>query len=324
MKSIYQDQKILGSVLLVGAIAFLTANLAIAGGFSDGGANAIVCVDSQQNISKVELLDLFEARNLRNQTPLPDERHYSVIADELSHNISRGFLPNPISLGVLTRQLDAKKHILLPGVRLKPISDSDHFIQPPSPNCEIKQVAIYRVQTDKLYVVGDFWEKMDSVNKAALLVHEALYYETRFYGETNSDRTRIAIGHAVGGANFTPANDDVPDSAIRCTSLNKDPFTDMPFFEFWVFKIDDEHTRIQFEIFNANLIIGKTFADLNSSISFDPKEKQDITVFPVLDSLIDGGKRAIINSKFENDKSTIKIGTFTPGVVPTYYLVHCK
>ena len=199
-------------LLMAALVLVLSCKSFANGGRSDGGGNAVVCRDRDQHIISVELLDLYEMRlehSERRFLEFDSNLSYLDIAIAMAKKIDQGgagedptwFRPeSPDSTGKVIKKSVGFKYsaggpgpsavqsrvppidhakIILPGeTGLVKIDDSITFFVPP-PNCSIIQTAAYHDENDALYVVGDVWSKMDRINQAALLVHEALYYELR-------------------------------------------------------------------------------------------------------------------------------------------------
>lgn len=220
------------------------------GGISDGGGNAVVCRNQSGEITSAEVLDLYEAKNMYARMPQVDSTldHLSIallVADRINkgdyHSAQTGIVTTkkfgepevryfsmprekrePF-LGSLVEQIHRGMIILPPGVALNPVEDFDLTIIPK--DCKIEQAAIYRDSNSQIYVVGDIWEKLDSVNKAALLLHEAVYLMLRWEGETSSNRTRVAVGLGFANYAFPSVLEGVPKTRVM-TCNSKDKYLD--------------------------------------------------------------------------------------------------
>ena len=105
------------------------------------------------------------------------------------------------------------------GVRLKPIDDSGEIFVPSS--CKVEQLA--NMQGLKVFVVGDFWNKMDNVNKAALALHEFLWVSQRMAGRKFSKRARRDVArYFATNYNFTQIAPSLAESHLTCSSSNLD------------------------------------------------------------------------------------------------------
>ncbi|WP_409479411.1 hypothetical protein [Pseudobdellovibrio sp. HCB154] len=76
--------------------------------------------------------------------------------------------------------------------KLTDIKDSEHLVLPKG--CRLKQAAIRKNATaknEKLFLFdNDNWQEMDSLNKAALIMHEIIYDHFYKLGERNSIKAR--------------------------------------------------------------------------------------------------------------------------------------
>jgi hypothetical protein len=161
------------------------------GGVNGGGGNGVVCRNGN-NIVSVELLDLYESRILYNRDY--DSMEHMELDEALrwaSQKLYSYDLPSVETQFYLFKTTQSKFHLLPPGVRLDPINDSGHIFIPSG--CKIEQVANF-YNNEKVFVVSDFYNKMDTLNKAALIVHEAVYLKERTFSVTDSRYSRRLVG----------------------------------------------------------------------------------------------------------------------------------
>ncbi len=207
---------------------------AVAGGSEvGGGGKSVVCFKEGSNeIKSVELLDLWEARTL-NQMPAKKmkgtvesivEAHLKNLAwsypYELSGNLGNGECKAEKCVHDSLRQFanyflkpNAKVKVMH-GVKLVLTNDSFEHVQPAG--CEIRQVVNY-LPAGGILVDGDLYEKMDKLNKASLIAHEAYYAMLRVFAqETNSVRVRRAIGLSFAGHKFSKA-ERAPVHGLVCS-----------------------------------------------------------------------------------------------------------
>jgi hypothetical protein len=160
----------------------------LAGGKEGGnGGHSVVCRDESEQILSVETLDLFEGRQLGraysdgkadDMLALALERlktfpgHYQQIVDELAL-VKRvmSFVGSDVELE-LTQ--DA-----LPILRKK--------------GCSFEQLASY-TDDGHLLVSKEIFDSLSGADKAAILLHEAIYSLDRKLGATDSTRTRRIVG----------------------------------------------------------------------------------------------------------------------------------
>lgn len=87
----------------------------------------------------------------------------------------------------------ANYRVLPKDVGLEPIDDVFPVIKPQG--CKIEQTANF-FNPEKILFDGEIWEALDNYNKAALILHEAMYWSDRLVGNaTNSRRSRSIVGH---------------------------------------------------------------------------------------------------------------------------------
>ncbi|MEN0057706.1 MAG: hypothetical protein AAGB31_02635 [Bdellovibrio sp.] len=220
------------------------------GGVGDGGGQGIVCRDDNGQVLSAELLDIVEAKYfyllpvskdnslsyieitkkyadiLDASIPSADLSSRSTVqrgteAPKISYDLNVGALPLKkggyafIKEGAL--RIDAKK-FLIPGsdFSIPPVWDSNPRVLPSKKGCSLEQIALYTDGDNDVRFIEDVWNKLDNVNKAALLIHESLYKIQRFSGEVYSDRTRKAVGYLFSGMKFDWILRDMPQSYLSC------------------------------------------------------------------------------------------------------------
>lgn len=197
-----------------------------------GGGKGVVCRDKNGKVKSVELLDLWEAKmlykrkiktsNASTQTqvaqaltgvgpalnPFGDERNpgpYGSFGEVAQKNLQQ------------TAQLffkNSEQLRWLEGVSLSLTDDSYEIAKPA--DCEIEQIADFKDLPGVLYINADLYRKMNATNQAALIVHEAIYYQIRsMTREDNSLRVRRAVGYIFSG-NKLPGS-TVPGTYMRCS-----------------------------------------------------------------------------------------------------------
>lgn len=277
-----------------------------AGGMSDGGGNSVVC-RSDDKITSAKLLDLYEAEallGLEILQPAPglsfldiaknaaknidaggggnDQTAIQTIRDGQGRIIERSVLINPAVRYPWTEssveRIAKKMRLLPPGTALKPIDDSNNIILPR--NCKIEQTAVYRDKTHEIFVDGDIWNHLDDTNKAALLVHEALYHQLRQEGDSTSERTRQVVGNVFAGMKLQDVLSGIPNDVMVC-------FTDeeSPKYRFAVYESSPGVNTYQFLTFDGRTMLTKASVKMNKEL---PPEYAGSTLVQNLDSLLDG------------------------------------
>lgn len=188
-------KNILSTALLM---AFVTAyahaeDLVKYGHEVGNGGNILLCKNAQGEITKTELLDLFEARVLRGlESDLGDPKedyHHKIV--RVLKNFSR---IAPIRAAKYQELYNSffQDTAMVPDADLVFIPDADNIVIPK--NCDLRQVAIQRPPEfpgDKRYTISkDYWDLMDNNSRAGLVLHEILYNEAIYYGHTNSKAVR--------------------------------------------------------------------------------------------------------------------------------------
>lgn len=219
------------------------------GGVSDGGGSAVVCRAADGSVQSAELLDLFEGRIINGHSIGVDRaRPYMEIAREVAVKIDKGGVGRDLtgvsritdSSGATTTRMSlwggdisldsmkwgleaaAKMVRMLPeGVALKPVSDYTSPIVPK--NCAVEQLALFQDAPNRLLIVIDIWNKLDDLNKAALMIHETLYRNLRFSDkEADSNRTRLTVALAFTSYQFELGRMQLPARVHLCNSTDLD------------------------------------------------------------------------------------------------------
>ncbi len=166
--------------------------LAALGNDGGGGGNAVVCRDQAGQITSAEVLDLFEARVLHRwqipSSPEAAEDQAIRMANRLG-DINKYYIIHTSLHSIL-----GKARVLPPEYSLEPVNDSFPVIG--VKGCKIEQLARY-LSSDELLIDGEIWAKLDETNKAALYLHETLYWRLRAAGATNSLRARRIVGYLM-------------------------------------------------------------------------------------------------------------------------------
>lgn len=148
-----------------------------AGTFVGNGGDVVVCRDTKtEKIKSVELLDIYEGRVHFWLTAKKSE--YESVQNILSELYERSTYRNtavPLNGNPLNEFIDNANFIK--GTELIDIPDSLHLSFPK--NCKVEQVVIQVNPTkkfEKRFTVNkDLWDRLDNLNRAALIFHELLY-----------------------------------------------------------------------------------------------------------------------------------------------------
>lgn len=215
-----------------------------AGPNDSGGGKGVVCRTKNGAVESVELLDLWEARELyerkivysneaiEQQIDEGIERLKNVIvypyyrgfangktvsgAEALAYSLRETAIPiNSKNWGTVKR---------LRGIRLTQTPDSYEDAIPDQ--CQIEQLIQYKDVgmgggSSQAFMNQDLVDRMDLTNQAALALHEALYAELRKFGEKTSIRTRRAVGYVMSGQSFKSLDSFLKETHITCESKGR-------------------------------------------------------------------------------------------------------
>ena len=172
----------------IGLFGLLSMNLAMAAessGNGNGGVS-VVCRDQAGKITRAELLDIFEGREVYG-------RSYSNAVNDFETRLQLaqlGLINYPGILDDFKKELlnvqnnlDFKSDL----IELQPTNDAFPILG--LKGCKYEQVANY-TPFGQILVSQEIYNSFDVTNKAALLVHEAAYAMMRTNGETNSLNAR--------------------------------------------------------------------------------------------------------------------------------------
>lgn len=252
-----------------------------AGSWSSGGGNAVVCQNPQGQIISAELLDLYEGRVVHGLSYQTSTSPYLKQAVEAAKAISNKDIS--FSLVDLVPKMADQFQFLPSDTGLQPLEDSFQIVVPKG--CQITQTARYE-SNNVVYIDSDIWAVMNEQNKAALLLHETLYWSLRVYGEKTSVRTRAAVAHAFAGTKFLDVNDELPNNVEICqTDLGKNG---LPWAAFYSYPASDKTgVVIQFMTFGGNVALAKTTAKLFDAQWPLSENRKDTLWFVYTDSIID-------------------------------------
>ncbi len=227
----------------VGATPELEVDLL--GAVSGGGGRGIVCRNTDGTVKSIEILDLWEARELHGlklieATGTADEAVATMLerlknsypfwgSGDMGDGPLRGqeFILarlKQVAARFLKADASDRRVVRLRGAILKDTPDSPEKAWPRVPGCGLEQIVNYQ-RGEHILINQDLYEKLDLTNQSALIAHEALYSLLRDNAkETNSLRTRRAVGYAAAGYFFPqPVKPELSKRAITCVA-EPDPY----------------------------------------------------------------------------------------------------
>lgn len=155
------------------------------------GGNVIMCEEGTDG--SIETLDVYEARVIRDlwinlDTVEGNEFAKARAAIQGLHNLD----PDREAFYLKLLAHFPSDMLLLPNEHFPEVKDSNHF--PPPVQCTVAQAVIQRRKIypqDKRYFFNQrLWALWDKNHRAALILHEIIYYDALRHGHTTSEATR--------------------------------------------------------------------------------------------------------------------------------------
>lgn len=180
-------------------------------GIDSGGGQGVLCG------TKLQVLDLYEAAKAGLELPASEDNLKEVIKtygkklklyqsykyfEETSLHEELEWPYREIKTKVLDKFLD-----IIPGKKLPFTHDSTVGKLPEG--CQLVQLAYYNDRTGNILRNPDYWKMLDTINKAALVLHELLYFQYRsgqvkVEGAIKSDEARKIIGKVFSNKSMDP------------------------------------------------------------------------------------------------------------------------
>ena len=210
-------------LIILGTLLF--AAVAMAGDKDVGnGGNVVVCGAASETPGRVELLDFYEGRVIRDFI-------VEMGGDELTVDQKVQYALDRLSKTDLSRATFYKKELegfwkntkFLAKVTIPEIPDAGPL--PIPEGCELAQIAFQRNvdhPMDFRYIIRkDLWDRLDKNNQAGLVLHEIAYREALRYGHPNSVSARYFVGligsskmHDISVAQYVQAVRSLPFSWV--------------------------------------------------------------------------------------------------------------
>jgi hypothetical protein len=175
-------------------VLFYPINTYAAGEMSGGGGLAVVCRGFFGGIKTIETLDLFEAREIYKLKTKPVDQNLEVAISNLKKQLT--FTMEQPEFHLIPK-IDGVQKIMKyidKNIALEPTNDGAILGLPKG--CKIEQLATY-VDNELLIVNKKYWNKLDTKNQLALILHEAVYKLDRYDDAKDSRRTRKLVGHIL-------------------------------------------------------------------------------------------------------------------------------
>ena len=246
------------------------ASVAAAGPSSGGGGYVVSCAQTPLEPAKVELLDLYEGENtLRFTMAVPTGslledyfagvkrtytfQGYPQMADQLREDIVRNL-----------RNTLRTIHFVAHAAEMPNAYDLGDLPWIPSA-CALEQIAFFDDAMQRIYVRKDLWEKLDSMNQAALLFHELWYRELRLLKDTTSIYARRTVAHIFAVRGPISLKDGLTDQSRQMSIGNyTESSTEISTFHLTANSLPYGGYRAQFSHLQGRPQLAKTWVDLPS------------------------------------------------------------
>lgn len=241
--------------------------IASAGAISGGGGTGVVCRDGADKIVSAELLDLYEGSVMSGgevqRSAAPMELQIKAAVEKIPER-SRFLIQVYVDKVLKSFRLTPS------GAKLMPIKDSFEVVLPRG--CAAEQLANY--YNDNLVLVSrDLWSALSETDRAALILHEAVYAVNRTVGAVDSRQSRNVVSHLF--ADPTPWMDikaAVPAEALNCMASSNG------ILSLWAYRDVTGGWTLQFQILGGSYVFSK------KSISFSGEglDLNEAKAFPIV------------------------------------------
>jgi hypothetical protein len=182
--------------LIGGLMTYVVASMSgeVLAGDKGNGGYSVVCRDDSGFINTAELLDIYEGRVLYKRNYAVDQNSVEDLIEIARIRVSQyAAFQNKLDKELASIEQNL---IFVPvGNELEPTDDAFPAIK--KKGCKFEQLANYQ-DSGELLVSQEIYDRLDNVNKAALIVHEAIYsYRRKALGETTSVNTRKLVGQLL-------------------------------------------------------------------------------------------------------------------------------
>ncbi len=240
------------------------------GGMGSGGGDAVVCYDNN-TIKSSTLLDLYEGQNIFSDNVITDQsdktyNDYLELALKRLENTAYGLYGvsknklQVISLREAVKHIETKKRLISKSVVLSPINDSFEVFVPK--NCVVAQAAAF-VDEETILFDSNIWESMSELDKAGLILHEALYwYERDYTSKFDSRRPRRIVSLALSDKwEFENVLEGLPSTYTLCSASWENEPTVFAVYE------KENVAYLSFFLIAGNHVISKKTAMLDTEYS---------------------------------------------------------
>lgn len=241
------------SILLL--MGFASACLARTGNENGGGGASVVCRNADKSIISAETLDLYEGRNIYGLNIAEPGGDIPSIIEELKMRLRNSLEQPEIHLFPLIDRVQSILKFTGQDAVLTPIDDVLPIALPA--NCAIEQLANY-VDDDLLVVQKTIWDALSNAQRAALILHEAIYRLERYSGAKSSRRTRRIVASIFSDSKFESVTAELPAGAKLCTAHNGNKTT----YRFYYYPSHKNMTGLQFTLFKGHSVFSRKISTI--------------------------------------------------------------
>jgi len=258
-----------------------------AGGVDGGGGKSIVCRHPDGRIKSTEVLDLYEGQIVHKLFYQESPKPWSDQIDDVLKNSGLSEPTSRFGTDILRflPVIKSKMHFLPDDTELNEVDDSHEPIN--RVNCKAEQTVNY-LNDNLILVSGLIWKSLSETQKAALVLHEAIYRVLREEtpAEKNSKRSRHfnAFLFSGGKVNYPTFLADV----VLCAGIDEKTGTRTSFY---VQDVKNNHPSIHFLTLNSRRLFS-----LSSLIEYQ-KESNVIADWNLPDQLLNPTGRTHIVGK---------------------------
>jgi hypothetical protein len=253
---------------------FLFSVSIFAGPITSGGGMSVVC--NFERGQQAYLLDYYEALSIYGEDKV--ERATDNLLVDFTKLVNNSYYLR----GSSTENSPTDLKLMLDGFfsrvrwaqsdELPFLNDYGETVEIPD-ECSIKQLAIFYDETDLIYVDKNLWNKLDNMNKAAFVIHEAIYKVERQLGESTSKTTRSFVQQQLTAKYQIPINHGAENARYLCHTTGAE-------YAFGV-TLNETGSTLHFLNFGMQSLLVKSTISLN----YHFKIKGDLTSFAIPDDL---------------------------------------
>jgi hypothetical protein len=289
------------------------------GAISGGGGKGVVCRDPSGAITSAQTLDLYEGRVLYGlNIPVFNK---VTMQTQLAHALS--IIPKSVRPLIEGYANSVQQNMrLVHGIDLQPIDDALVVALPQG--CMAEQLANYFSDTN-VVVNGDIWDRMSESDRAALILHEAVYKAARLYGATDSQRSRHVVASLFDpGTAWTEPQIPLPQNGLKCFAKGT-YFVAYPQGDSWVmqFQVLGGHIRMsdtQGIIFGTNGEYDLNEAKTLPIIKGDDRVGTSSRMSTTVSSIFENGDLVTITKRWEAPKDYNTGKVISGYQMPKYYI----